>query len=244
MINYASASGSVQANGRNLSRLCLFLTLFALLISACGDKRPLAEQLASHTEEGLAKVQTVEGRMDISTGPVTLQQKLWVQPPNFLRTETEEGPVQFKRTIVVLNDKDGWFYNPALRLVTVTDRSKYDPTLAAEAGTGSMLERLPTEILALLRTNPAIHEVGGEEIAGRDTTHIEIVINGQTKAFPDGLLQLWLDKEYGYPLAITTSSGLKIRFTMVEYNLVIDPLTFIFVPPPGALVQRVNPAKP
>jgi outer membrane lipoprotein-sorting protein len=215
-----------------------------LLISACGDKRPLAEQLASNTEEGLAKVQTVQGRMDISTGPVTLQQKLWVQRPNFLRTETEEGPAQFKRTIVVLNDKDGWFYNPALRLVTVTDRSKYDPTLAAEAGTGSMLERMPTEILALLRTNPSIHEVGGEEIADRDTIHIEIVINGQTKAFPNGPLQLWLDKEFGYPLAVMTSSGLKIRFTMVEFNRTIDPLTFIFVPPPGALVQRVNPQTP
>ncbi len=244
MINQGKSSGSSPTNGRTLGRLCLLLTLFVVLATGCGDKRPLAEQLASNTEEGLAKVQTVQGRMDISTGPVTLQQKFWVQRPNFLRTETEEGPVQFKRTIVVLNDKDGWFYNPALRLVTVTDRSKYDPTLAAEAGTGSMLERMPTEILALLRTNPGVHEVGGEEIAGRDATHIEIIVNGQTKAFPDGLLQLWLDKEYGYPLAITTSSGLKIRFTMVEFNRSIDPLTFIFVPPPGALVQRVNPQTP
>ena len=49
-------------------------------------------------EQGLAKLQTVEGRLDISTGPVTLQQKLWVQQPNFLRTETEAGP--FLETIL------------------------------------------------------------------------------------------------------------------------------------------------
>src|SRR4051812_23144681 len=125
MKNQGRTSGLVKANGRKWRQLALLLTLFAWLVAACGDERPLAEQLAGNTEEGLAKVQTVEGRMDISTGPVTLQQKLWVQRPIFLRTETEEGPVQFKRTIVVLNDKDGWFYNPALRLVTVTDRSKY-----------------------------------------------------------------------------------------------------------------------
>ncbi len=244
MLNDAQASKSGQANDSKLRWLGLLLTLLTLFLTACGDQRPLAEKLASTTEQALAKMQSVQGRMDISTGPVTLQQKLWVQRPNFLRTETEAGPPQFKGTIVVLNDKDGWFYNPALRLVTVTDRSKYDPALTAEAGTGSMLERMPSDILALLRTNPAVHEVGSEEVAGRDTTHIEIVINGQTKAFPDGLLQLWLDQEYGYPLAVTTSSGLKIRFTMVEFNPTIDPLTFIFVPPPGALVQRVNPQAP
>jgi len=78
-------------------------------------------------------------------------------------------------------------------------------------------------------------------VAGRDAQHVEIVIAGQNKDFPTGLLQLWLDEEYGYPLALTLSSGLKIRFTTIAFNRTIDPLTFVFVPPPGALVQRVNP---
>ena len=219
----------------------LVLLLLSLSLSGCGDERTGPEKLAATMEQGLAKLQTVEGRLDISTGPVTLQQKLWVQRPTFLRTETAEGPAAYKGTIVVLNNKDGWFYNPALRMVTLVDRSNYDPKLAAEAGAGSMLERMPTNLLTLLRTNPAVHEIGSETVAGRDTQHVEIVIAGQNKDFPSGLLQLWLDQEYGYPLALTLSSGLKIRFTTIEFNRTIDPLTFVFVPPPGALVQRVNP---
>ena len=70
------------------------------------------------------------------------------------------------------------------------------------------------------------------------------MIAGQNQDFPGGLLQLWLDPEYGYPLALTLSSGLKIRFTLIEFNKTIDPLTFVFVPPPGALVQKVNPPTP
>lgn len=223
--------------------LLLFLAVlaFSLLLTSCGDDRPLPERLAADVEKGLANVQTVEGRLNISTGPVTLQQKFWVQRPNLLRTETEDGPSSYKGTIVVLNAKEGWLYNPALRMVTLVDRSKYDPTLAAEAGTGSMLERIPTNILALLRAKPAVNEIGGEEIAGRDTRHLEIVISVQNKDFPAGPLQLWLDKEYGYPIALTMSNGLQIRFTLINFNKTIDPLTFTFVPPPGVLVQKVNP---
>lgn len=219
----------------------LVLLLLSFSLSGCGAEQSGPEKLAATMEQGLAKLQTIEGRLAISTGPVTLQQKLWVQQPNFLRTETAEGPTAYKGTIVVLNNKDGWFYNPALRMVTLVDRSNYDPKIAAEAGAGSLLERMPTHLLALLQTNPPVHEIGRETVAGRDTQHVEIVIAGQNKDFPTGLLQLWLDEEYGYPLALTLSSGLKIRFTTIAFNRTIDPLTFVFVPPPGALVQRVNP---
>jgi len=211
-----------------------------VMLTACGDNRSPAEKMAATMEDALAGVQTVAGQLEISTGPVTLQQELWVQRPNFLRTETEDGPAAFKGTIVVLNDKDGWFYNPALNMVTLTNRSQFDPAQAEAAATGSLLERIPDDIVALLRTNPAINEIGREVMAGRSATHLEIISNGQIQAFPAGLLQLWLDEEYGYPLALTMSSGLEIRFTSIQFNRPIDPLTFVFVPPPGALVQRVE----
>ncbi len=221
--------------------IILMIGVLSLGLNGCSDDRPLPERLAGDVEKGLANVQTVEGRLNITTGPVTLQQKFWVQRPNLLRTETADGPTSYKGTIVVLNAKEGWLYNPALRMVTLVDRSKYDPTLAQEAGAGSLLERIPTNILALLRANPAVNEIGGEEIAGRDTRHIEIIVTGQNKDFPAGPLQLWLDKEFGYPLALTMSNGLKLRFTQITFNQTIDPLTFTFVPPPGVLVQKVNP---
>jgi len=219
----------------------LLILTISSSVSSCSADRPVAERLTGDMEAALADLQTVAGRLEISSGPVTLQQELWVQRPGFLRTETEAGPAAYAGTIVVLNDQEGWFYNPALNMVTVTDRSNYDPTAAAEAGAGSMLERMPTDILTLLRAAPAINEVGVDQVAGRATNHLEIVIAGQTQAFPAGLLQLWLDQQYGYPLKVINSSGLEIRFTTVKFNTEIDPLTFVFVPPPGALVRRVEP---
>lgn len=219
----------------------LLIVILGSSLAGCSDDRPVAERLTDNMEAALADLQTVAGRLEISSGPVTLQQELWVQRPGFLRTETEEGPAAYAGTIVVLNDQEGWFYNPALNMVTVTDRSNYDPTVAAEAGAGSMLERMPTDILTLLRAAPAINEIGVEQVAGRATNHLEIVIAGQTQAFPTGLLQLWLDQQYGYPLKVINSNGLEIRFTTVKFNTEIDPLTFVFVPPPGALVRRVEP---
>lgn len=214
-----------------------------LLFSACGDDRSPAEQMAAQIESGLAKLQTVEGRVEITTGQVVLQQELWVQRPDALRTETEDGPAEFKGTIVVLNAKEGWLYNPAVNLVTLVDRSQVDTKLGDTTGAGSMLERLPTDIQALLQKKLDIAQIGSEEIAGRTVHHVEVVNNGQSSAFPAGLIKIWLDDTYYYPLALTLSSGLSIRFTSVEFNQNIDPLTFTFVPPPGVRVQKVE-AKP
>jgi outer membrane lipoprotein-sorting protein len=199
--------------------------------------------VAAQVASSLAKLQTVEGRLEITTGGVVLQQELWVERPNALRTETEEGPAEFKGTIVVLNAKEGWLYNPAVNLVTLVDRTQVTTQLANSSGAGSMLERLPTDIQALLEAKPDIHQVGSEVIAGRTVNHWEIVNNGQSSAFPTGLVKVWLDDTYFYPLAVTLSSGLSIRFTSVDFNQSIDPLTFTFVPPPGVRVQKVE-AKP
>jgi outer membrane lipoprotein-sorting protein len=210
-------------------------------LAACGDDRSPAQKLAAQVETGLAKLRTVQGRLEIGTGGVVLEQELWVQRPKFLRTETEAGPAEFKGTIVVLNEQESWFYNPAVNLVTLADRSQLAPDLPAEAGAGSMLERLPGDLLTLLQAEPQINTVGNEVLAGRNTAHIEIINNGQTAAFPAGLLQVWLDDTYYYPLGVQLSSGLTLRFRTVEFNAAIDPLTFTFVPPPGVPVQKVGP---
>lgn len=224
-------------------KIFFVLLCMALGLNACGDARSPAEQVAAQIESGLAKLQTIQGRLEITTGQVVLQQELWVERPNHLRTETEEGPAEFKGTIVVLNAKESWLYNPAVNLVTLVDRTQASPKLPDTAGAGSMLERLPTDIQALLQAKPDINQVGSEVIAGRTTNHLEIVNNGQSTAFPAGLIKVWLDDTYYYPLAVTLSSGLSIRFTSVDFNQSIDPLTFTFVPPPGVRVQKVE-AKP
>lgn len=235
--NGRRTSGTLLIRQRPLAAL---LCLALLLLAACGDDRTPVQKLAGQMAEGLPKLQTVQGELEIGTGGVILQQELWVQRPKFLRTETEIGPAEFKGTIVVLNEQESWLYNPAVNLVTLGNRSQLTAELSAGAGAGSMLERLPDDLLALLQTNPQINLIGNEPVAGRTTVHVEIINDGQTEAFPAGLLQVWLDDTYYYPLQVQMSSGLTLRFTSVTFNAAIDPLTFTFVPPPGVRVQKVE----
>ncbi len=220
---------------------CISFLVLTALLGGCGSRKNLNQKLSTQIENNLAKIQTVEGRLNISLNSVVLQQKFWLQPPDLLRTETEAGPRAFQGTIVVLNAKEGWVYSPSLNMATLVDRSEYTPDLAGDAGAGSMLERMPTAVLDAIRSGDPVHLAGDETVAGRDAIRVEIVVPSDNSAFPAGPLQVWLDDTYSYPLALQDSSGRRLSFTSIQFNATIDPATFVFFPPPGAGVQRVNP---
>jgi outer membrane lipoprotein-sorting protein len=221
--------------------LLLVLAVAAALWLLSNQGTP-QERLISEIRRELAQVTSVEGRLNITVQGVTLQQELWVQRPGFLRTETEEGPSEFAGTIVVLNDKEGWVYTPALHMATVVDRAAYSDTLAGDAGSGSLLERMPDRVLVALQAETQIHIGERTQVAGREATLVEVAIPENDPSLPAGVLQVWLDDQYSYPLAWRDSSGRDVRFTSVTFNADIDPVTFVFFPPPSASVHRVNPS--
>jgi outer membrane lipoprotein-sorting protein len=199
------------------------------------------ERLINEITRELGRVRTVQGRLDISLQGVTLEQELWVERPGFLRTETEAGPSAFAGTIVVLNVVEGWVYSPALNMATVVDRAAYQDQLAGEAGAGSILERMPDLILNSLQASTQFNQGDRQQIAGRAATLLEIEIGNADPSLPAGILQVWLDDQYSYPLAWRDSSGRELRFSNVIFNGEIDPVTFVFFPPPGAGVRRIEP---
>lgn len=222
--------------------ICGLFFLFAVFaLAACDTAADSPANLIQQMETRLARVKTVQGRLDIVQGQVALDQEFWLQRPSYLRTETESGPGPFQGVIVALNDREGWVYSPSLNLVTLVDRSGYTPDLAGEAGAGSSLERLPGDIQSTLRRQYPIHKIGRDTVAGRRTDHWEIIVPEGDASFPPGPLHIWLDTKYSYPLALRDGSGREIRFRTVVFNQAIDPLVFAFVPPPGTLVQRVKP---
>ncbi|MEX1021188.1 MAG: hypothetical protein WDZ49_16125 [Litorilinea sp.] len=217
----------------------LLLQIFVL--AACN--RPLtADQLAADMEDNLARMSTVQGVLDISAQGITLQQQLWAERPNRLRTETEVGPSAFSGVIVVLNETEGWVYSPSLAMATVVDRSGYNPEMAGASGAGSILERVPVAVLRALQSDYPFNDLGQESVAGRRVRHIELVVPNGDPAFPPGPLHVWLDNRYSYPLGFRDSSARHVRFTSVLFNEEIDPLTFVFFPPPAAEVRRVETA--
>lgn len=197
-------------------------------------------QLIDELEQELGRVHTVQGRLTISLQNVALEQELWVQRPQRLRTETSAGPSAFKGTIVVLNQDEGWVYSPALNMATVIDRSAYSAEAAGEPGAGSLLERMPDSILAALAGGSPIQRGAAETIAGRRATLLELTIPPGDASFPPGVLRVWLDDEFSYPLAWQDNTDRELRFSSIAFNQEIDPVTFTFFPPPGAGVHRIE----
>lgn len=203
-------------------------------------------RLPDEVARELARVTTVQGRLDITFQGVTLEQELWAQRPGYLRTETEQGPSAFAGTLVVLTPEEGWVYSPALYMATVVDRraaaSQEDVELEANNVMGSILERMPDRILDSLRRGTPSHRSERSEIAGRAAVRLDLVIANDDPTLPAGPLTVWLDEQYSYPLAWRDSQGRELRFRSIAFNAEIDPATFVFHPPPGASVRRVTPA--
>jgi outer membrane lipoprotein-sorting protein len=220
--------------------LVAILVIGGAAMLLAGPRRTEQERVVAELQAELDRLHTVQGRLHITLQEAALEQELWVQRPNRLRTETAEGPSGFKGAIVVLNDQEGWVYSPALEMATVVDRAAYRGHLAGETGAGSLLERMPEAIVAALGDANSWHLSDGEDVAGRATTLLELDIGSGNLAFPQGMLQVWLDNQFSYPLAWRDSSGRALRFDSVLFNEAIDPATFTFFPPPGASVQRVE----
>jgi outer membrane lipoprotein-sorting protein len=202
------------------------------------------EDLAERMESWLQRVNTVQGELQLINGDVALEQELWVERPRRLRTEIEEGPPALApidenhKTTLVLTEEEAWFYNPNLGFATVADRTVV-PEAGLEAG-GSILESMPEDLVALLQTASEIQIIGEDMVAGRDVVRVQILLAGADNPFLARRLNVALDREFFYPLAIESDSGFLLRFRWIRFNEPIDPATFVFVPPPGIVVNRIG----
>ncbi len=203
------------------------------------NRLPSAAQLPDRMATELAGIRTVQGRVHVTQGTVTLEQEFWSQPPTFMRAEVDKGPQGFQGTIVVLNESDTWVYVPALGLVTVAARGNEPKTESGQVGT-SYLATLADDVLAALRRSTDVQIIGEEQAAGRPALRVQIFVNPGDTPFGAGQLTVWLDKRFYYPLAVEGDNGFSLRFQFARFNQEIDPATFVFVPPPGATVRRVG----
>ncbi|MFZ1754641.1 MAG: hypothetical protein WBO46_05510 [Caldilineaceae bacterium] len=203
------------------------------------SRTPTAAQLPGRMAAALEGMKTVQGRVDVTQGTVTLEQEFWSQPPTFMRAEVDKGPQGFQGTIVVLDEKEAWVYVPALGLVTVADRENSPTTQAGQIGT-SYLETLAADVETALRTSKDVQVIGQEQAAGRPAWRVQLFVNPTDTPFGAGQLTVWLDKRFYYPLAVEGDNGFRLRFEFARFNQEIDPATWVFVPPPGATVRRVG----
>ena len=204
-------------------------------------RAPDADRLPDDVAARLEKLETVKGRLLLGKDDRTLEYELWVQRPRHLRAEAElEGMDRKAVFILVFNEEEAWMYDPLLNIATVTDRAKGPPAEGQRFGV-SLLETMPEDVLAALRAGD-VQIIGEEQVADRDALRVQVLLPPAQSPLEEAGEQLtvWLDKSVYYPLAIEGDTGFRMRFEFIRFDEEIDPLTFVFYPPPGATVRRVG----
>ncbi len=216
----------------------LLLVGVALGIVFFMTRGPDASSLPDDAAAALAKLKTVQGRLVLGKEYQMMEYELWVERPRHLRVEAELQGLDRKAVFILMfNENEAWTYDPVLHIATVADRTKTPPTEGSLVGT-SLLETMPDDVLAALRGGD-VQIIGEESVAGRDALRVQVMLPAQNP-FDSGQLTLWLDKTTYYPLAIEGDTGFRMRFDFIKFNQAIDPLTFVFFPPPGATVRRIG----
>lgn len=202
---------------------------------------PDADNLPDQAVARLEKLKTVQGRLVLGRNDQMVEYELWVQRPRHLRAEAELQGLDRKAVyIMMFNEDEAWTYDPLLDIATVTDRTKAPPAEDSRFGT-SLLETIPDDLLAALRAGE-LQIIGEEPVAGRNALRVQILLLPAQNPLQEAGEQMtvWLDKSTYYPLAIEGDTGFRMRFDFIEFNQAIDPLTFVFYPPPGATVRRIG----
>ncbi len=202
---------------------------------------PDADSLPDEVAARLEKLQTVKGRLLLGKDDQTLEYELWVQRPRHLRAEAELKGLDRKAVFIMMfNAEEAWMYDPLLNIATVTDRTKEPPADGVRFGT-SLLETMPEDVLAALRAGD-IQIIGEEPVAGRNALRVQVLLPPKQNPLAQvgEQLTVWLDRSTYYPLAIEGDTGFRMRFEFIKFNETIDPLTFVFFPPPGATVRRIG----
>jgi outer membrane lipoprotein-sorting protein len=213
----------------------------ALAILFFTTRVPDADRLPDEVAARLEKLQTVKGRLLLGKDDQTLEYELWVQRPRHLRAEAELKGLDRKAVFIMMfNAEEAWMYDPLLNIATVTDRTKEPPADGVRFGT-SLLETMPEDVLAALRAGD-IQIIGEEPVAGRNALRVQMLLppTQNPLAQVGEQLTVWLDRSTYYPLAIEGDTGFRMRFEFIKFNETIDPLTFVFFPPPGATVRRIG----
>ena len=202
-------------------------------------RAPDADSLPEEVAARLETLETVQGRLALGKGDQMIEYELWVQRPRHLRAETELQGLDRKAVFIMMfNEDEAWMYDPLLDIATVTDRTKGPPIDGSRFGT-SLLETMAEDVLAALRDGD-VQIIGEESVAGRDALRVQMLLPQGQNPFEGERLTVWLDKSVYYPLAIESDAGFRMRFEFIRFNEAIDPLTFVFFPPPGATVRRVG----
>lgn len=240
--------------------LLLVMLIGALLLAACGQSLPTAEEIVERMEAARAAtndahaVVAVDFTSPEQSGRIVVEG--WTQktdqtgpngePISRMRAEVREASQQeLVGTIAVSDGETFWLYNPAEnKVVTGAASEMKDATAGTPAGAATALTDIVGEGLDALE----LEVVGTEQVAGKNTWKVNFTPKAETSAQLqlDGIVEgtMWVDEELALPLKLTMDasdlgSG-NVEVSKLETNTGLSADLFTFTPPAGAEVVQAK----
>jgi outer membrane lipoprotein-sorting protein/predicted Fe-Mo cluster-binding NifX family protein len=245
-----------------MRRYTLFLVMLigALLLAACGQSLPTAEEIVQRMEAARAATNDAHGVVAVDftspeqSGRIVVEG--WTQktgatgpdgePISRVRAEVREASQEgLAGTIAVSDGETFWLYNPAEnKVITGAAGEMKDATAGTPAGAATALTDIVGEGLDALE----LEVVGTEQVAGKDTWKVNFTPKAETSAQLqlDGVVEgtMWVDEQLALPLKLTLdasdlgSGNVEVR--QLETNTGLSPDLFTFTPPAGAEVVQAK----
>lgn len=243
-----------------MRRYTLFLVMLigAMLLAACGQSLPTAEEIVERMEAARAAtndahaVVAVDFTSPEQSGRIVVEG--WTQktgetgpdgePIARMRAEVREASQEgLVGTIAVSDGESFWLYNPAENTVVTGRASEMKDAMAGSpAGAATALTDLIGEGLDAVE----LEVLGTEQVAGKSTWKVNVTPKAETSAQLqlDGIVEgtMWVDEQLALPLKLTLDasdlgSG-TVEVQQIETNTGLSADLFSFTPPAGATVVQ------
>ncbi|MGQ9927453.1 MAG: DUF4367 domain-containing protein [Chloroflexaceae bacterium] len=241
------------------SPLLLIALLGVLLLAACGQRLPTAEEIVERMEAARAATNDAHATvvLDVTTPDRSERMVVegWMQktgvsdaagkPINRVRIEVREASqADLLGSLMVSDGETFWLYNPAENTVVTGAVGQMRAAASAPAGPALMLQDLVAQGLDAVQ----LEVLGAEMVAGKTTWKVKVVPQAATREQLglDGLVEgfLWVDEELALPLKATFDASDfgrgSVEALSLETNTGLSADLFRFTPPPGTTVVRAE----
>jgi outer membrane lipoprotein-sorting protein len=223
-----------------------------LLLAACGQQLPTAEEIVERMEAANAAMQDVHAVVAATfTGSEesgNMRAEVWMQrtgdldaagrPISRVRAEVREASeADAVGSLIVSDGESFWLYNPAANTAITGQRDELKDVPAAGGAATAMLQEIVQQGLDAVN----LEVLGEEQVAGKNTWKVLVTPKPETTAQLrlDSLIQgtLWVDAELALPLKVSVDasdfgSGL-LEVEQLELNTGLSTDLFSFTPPAG-----------
>lgn len=241
------------------SLLLLIALLGALLLAACGQRLPTAEEIVERMEAAREATNDAHATVafDLATPDRSgrMVAETWMQktgasdaagkPIYRARAEVREASeADLVGSLMVSDGETFWLYNPAENTVITGAASQMRDAASTPGGQAMMFQDLIAQGLDAVQ----LEVLGAETVAGKNTWKVKVTPQPATREQLglDGLVEgfMWVDAELALPLKATFDASDfgrgSVEALRLETNTGLSADLFRFTPPPGANVVRAE----